>query len=466
MLKGTTMNTDYKIKVEHVSKCFKMYNTPMDKMKEAFSLSGKCRHTEFYAITDLSFSVSSGEILGIMGRNGSGKSTLLKLITGIYEPSGGQIMITGKVSSLLELGTGFNMEYTGVENIYFYVTLMGFTREQMEEKFNSIIDFAEIGDYVYQPVKTYSSGMFARLAFSCAVNVEPDILIVDEILSVGDMRFQAKCFNKFKEFKDKGVTILYVGHDVATMRTFCDTAMWINKGRMVDIGDPTFISAKYTEFMYLDEMTEFTDYRLLGHESEPADTENACDGENDGDVRNAGDVKIQESENREIPKSRLEEPIAAERKIKDGLFPDCIAHWGYRTGIVKSVRLCNKKGEEISYFSAEDIIKISISFDVDDDIDIEFFSIAVSIKNTEGTDLIVKTTFDEDMKLHAGKKQEISFELMPGLANGDYYLVVAVENRENASIAYYEYIEGACFFKAYTSRKIFGVYDVAVKIMY
>ena len=274
MLKGTTMNTDYKIKVEHVSKCFKMYNTPMDKMKEAFSLSGKCRHTEFYAITDLSFSVSSGEILGIMGRNGSGKSTLLKLITGIYEPSGGQIMITGKVSSLLELGTGFNMEYTGVENIYFYGTLMGFTREQMEEKFNSIIDFAEIGDYVYQPVKTYSSGMFARLAFSCAVNVEPDILIVDEILSVGDMRFQAKCFNKFKEFKDKGVTILYVGHDVATMRTFCDTAMWINKGRMVDIGDPTFISAKYTEFMYLDEMTEFTDYRLLGHESEPADTEN------------------------------------------------------------------------------------------------------------------------------------------------------------------------------------------------
>ena len=231
MLKGTTMNTDYKIKVEHVSKCFKMYNTPMDKMKEAFSLSGKCRHTEFYAITDLSFSVSSGEILGIMGRNGSGKSTLLKLITGIYEPSGGQIMITGKVSSLLELGTGFNMEYTGVENIYFYGTLMGFTREQMEEKFNSIIDFAEIGDYVYQPVKTYSSGMFARLAFSCAVNVEPDILIVDEILSVGDMRFQAKCFNKFKEFKDKGVTILYVGHDVATMRTFCDTAMWINKGK-------------------------------------------------------------------------------------------------------------------------------------------------------------------------------------------------------------------------------------------
>ena len=142
-----------------------------------------------------------------MGRNGSGKSTLLKMITGIYEPTSGSITISGKVSSLLELGTGFNMEYSGIENIFFYGTLMGFTRGQMEEKLQDIIDFAEIGDYVYQPVKTYSSGMFARLAFSCAINVEPDILIVDEILSVGDMRFQAKCFNKFKEFREKGVTI-------------------------------------------------------------------------------------------------------------------------------------------------------------------------------------------------------------------------------------------------------------------
>ena len=204
------MDSEYKIQVSNISKAFKMYNTPMDKMREALSISGRILHTDFYAVTDLSFSVKKGEILGIMGRNGSGKSTLLKMITGIYEPSKGEIEVSGKISSLLELGMGFNMEYTGIENIYFYGTLMGFTRSQMEKKIQEIIDFAEIGDYVYQPVKTYSSGMFARLAFSCAVNVEPDILIVDEILSVGDMRFQAKCFNKFKEFKEKGVTILYV----------------------------------------------------------------------------------------------------------------------------------------------------------------------------------------------------------------------------------------------------------------
>ena len=173
------MDLNDKIQVNHISKVFKMYDSPMDKMKEAFSISGKIRHIDFYAITDLSFHVKKGEILGIMGRNGSGKSTLLKMITGIYEPTSGSITISGKVSSLLELGTGFNMEYSGIENIFFYGTLMGFTRGQMEEKLQDIIDFAEIGDYVYQPVKTYSSGMFARLAFSCAINVEPDILIVD-----------------------------------------------------------------------------------------------------------------------------------------------------------------------------------------------------------------------------------------------------------------------------------------------
>ena len=220
-----------KIVVRHLSKTFDMYNSPMDKLKEALSPSGKVRHTEFHALTDMSFEVKKGEILGIMGRNGAGKSTLLKIITGILEPTSGSVEVSGRISSLLELGTGFNMEYTGIQNIYFYGTLMGFTKKQMDQKLDDIIKFAEIGDYIDQVVKTYSSGMFARLAFSCAINVEPEILIVDEILSVGDMRFQAKCFNKFKEFKEQGVTILYVGHDVGMMRTFCDRCMWINNGR-------------------------------------------------------------------------------------------------------------------------------------------------------------------------------------------------------------------------------------------
>lgn len=428
---------DYKIQVEHASKAFKMYNTPMDKMKEALSITGKVRHTVFYAVRDLSFHVKQGEILGIMGRNGSGKSTLLKMITGIYEPTEGKIDVSGKISSLLELGTGFNMEYTGIENIFFYGTLMGFNRGQMEEKLQRIIDFAEIGDYVYQPVKTYSSGMFARLAFSCAINVEPEILIVDEILSVGDMRFQAKCFNKFKEFKEKNVTILYVGHDVGMMRTFCDRAMWINKGRLVDIGDPTFISAKYTEFMYLDDITEFTDYKLMEDKQEQAAESNGA-----------------------------AEPEKAPDKIKNSLFPDSITHWGTDTGMVRSAAILDKAGKPQTVFGADDIMKVVIGLDIKEQVNIGKFSVAFSIKNKEGTDIIVKTTYDEQITLKTGKDQKIVFEFTPRLSNGDYYLVVALEDRENREISYYEYIEGAVYFKMYSEKKIFGVYDVDSKILY
>lgn len=443
------MDLEYKIKVEHVSKAFKMYNSPMDKLKEALSPSGRVRHTDFYAISDMSFSVKPGEIMGIMGRNGSGKSTLLKMITGIYEPTDGKITVSGKISSLLELGTGFNMEYTGIENIFFYGTLMGFSRIQMEAKLQEIIDFAEIGDYIYQPVKTYSSGMFARLAFSCAINVEPDILIVDEILSVGDMRFQAKCFNKFKDFKKKGVTILYVGHDVGMMRSFCDTAMWINKGKLVDIGDPTFISAKYTEFMYKDVITDFTDYKMVST-SEP-------------------ETEIKENETVEeqiVEEIAPMEPHKEDMKIANSLFPDSIAHWGTCTGMVLSVFILDKDGKKSNLFDAGDPIKVIINFDVDEKINTECFSVAFSIKNTEGTDLIVKTTYDEEIEIHPGKNQIISFEINPRLRNGDYYLVVALEDRTNTAISYYEYIEGAVFFKMYSAKKIFGVFDVESRVKY
>lgn len=215
------MNTNKKIIVENITKVYNMYNTPKDRLIEAF-LPKKKLHTEFYALKNVSFDVAEGEIIGIMGRNGAGKSTLLKIITGVLQPTSGKVTVSGRISSLLELGAGFNYEYTGLENIYFYGTIMGLTKQEIASRVDAIIAFAEIGDYIYQPVKTYSSGMFARLAFSCAINVDPEILIVDEILSVGDLRFQSKCFKKFKEFQQKGVTVLYVGHDIATMRSFCD----------------------------------------------------------------------------------------------------------------------------------------------------------------------------------------------------------------------------------------------------
>ena len=426
------------IVVEHLSKSFNMYNSPTDKLLEALSISHKVRHTEFHALTDINFEVEKGEIVGIVGRNGAGKSTLLKLITGILEPSSGKVTSSTRISSLLELGTGFNMEYTGRDNIYFYGTLMGFSKTQMDMKIDDIIAFAEIGDYIDQVVKTYSSGMFARLAFSCAINVEPEILIVDEILSVGDMRFQAKCFNKFREFKKQGVTILYVGHDVGLMRTFCDRCIWLDKGKMVADGEPTYITAQFTEFMYLDNIEEFTTYKKF---VEVPTEEDALNEEDDGQVN----IKSKVSENT--------------------IFKDCLAHWGTDVGLITKVQMIGADGKAQGCFGPDEKIKICIEFSDSENINYEYMSVAFSIKNKEGTDLCVKTTYDNDILLEKKDNHRVVFETTLMLAKGEYYLVVAIENRENVNPTYYEYVEGARFFKIYSEKKIFGIYDVDAKII-
>lgn len=218
------------IQVEHISKKYNLYARPQDRFKEAVGFGNKSFHSDFYALNDISFDVRRGETVGIIGTNGSGKSTLLKIITGVLKPTTGSAKVAGRVSALLELGAGFNQEYTGLENIYLNGRMMGYSRNQMEERVEAIIDFAEIGDFIHQPVKTYSSGMFARLAFAVAINVEPDILIVDEALSVGDLFFQNKCFKKFEELKEKNVTILFVSHDISSIRQMCSRVLWIEKG--------------------------------------------------------------------------------------------------------------------------------------------------------------------------------------------------------------------------------------------
>ena len=227
---------DIAIKVENLNKIYKLYNKSIDRMKEALSLSKKKYSRDHYALKNISFKIKSGETVGIIGTNGSGKSTLLKIITGVLTQTSGSVQVNGKISALLELGAGFNPEYTGIENIYLNGTMMGYSKEEMDNKVDSIIEFADIGDFINQPVKTYSSGMFARLAFAVAINVEPDILIVDEALSVGDLRFQQKCFREIEKFK-KDKTVLIVSHDISTINKICNKAMWINTGKNMIYGD-------------------------------------------------------------------------------------------------------------------------------------------------------------------------------------------------------------------------------------
>ncbi|MBY0245716.1 MAG: ABC transporter ATP-binding protein [Sphingobacteriaceae bacterium] len=239
------MNKDIAIKVENLSKVYKLYNAPIDRMKEALHPRKKSYHKEFYALNDLNFEIKKGQTVGIIGKNGSGKSTLLKIITGVLTPTTGKVTVNGRISALLELGAGFNPEYTGMENIYFQGNLMGFERAEMEAKVQEILDFADIGDFIHQPVKNYSSGMFARLAFAVAINVEPEVLIVDEALSVGDMAFQAKCGLRMQQLKDIGTTILFVSHSIATIRALCSKALYLNAGNKVDFGDVKKVCQKY-----------------------------------------------------------------------------------------------------------------------------------------------------------------------------------------------------------------------------
>ncbi len=226
------------IKVTNVSKIYKLYDTPAARLKDALGLSKKQAYREHAALHDITLEIKKGETVGIIGTNGSGKSTLLKIITGVISQSRGEVEVAGRISALLELGAGFNQEYTGIENVYLQGTMMGFTREEIQGKMEAILEFADIGDFVHQPVKTYSSGMFVRLAFAVAINIEPEILIVDEALSVGDVFFQSKCYRKFEEFKEMGKTILFVSHDLSSITKYCDRAILLNKGVKVMEGTP------------------------------------------------------------------------------------------------------------------------------------------------------------------------------------------------------------------------------------
>lgn len=225
------------IEVKDVTKIYRLYDKPIDRLKESLSLTHKSRHKDFFALNGLSFTVKKGETVGIIGTNGSGKSTILKIITGVLTPTTGTVAVEGKISALLELGAGFNMDYTGIENIYMNGTMMGYTKKEMDDKLQEILDFADIGDFVYQPVKTYSSGMFVRLAFALAINVEPELLIVDEALSVGDVFFQAKCYRRMEEIRKSGTTILMVTHDMGSIIKYCDKVVLLNKGEFIAEGN-------------------------------------------------------------------------------------------------------------------------------------------------------------------------------------------------------------------------------------
>ncbi len=399
------------IEVKNLTKVYKMYKNPAERVKEAMfpkRYSQKIR--DFYALKDVSFSIEKGETVGIIGKNGSGKSTLLKILTGVINETSGKKVVDGTVSALLELGTGFNAEYSGIENIYLNGMIMGIPREKMKDKVEEICEFAEIGEFINQPVKNYSSGMFVRLAFAVAINTDPEILIVDEALAVGDYRFQAKCYNKFEELKEKGKTILFVSHDIDAVRKFCTRAIWIDNGRIVMDGDVNSVSSKYMEFITSNE----TDAMAV------------------------------------INNQKREKEMVVEKEF------DPINRFGTDIGAVKNVRVF-KGGEETEIFNTGDEITVEVVVDIPEGANLETTGLAISLKDKSGTDLVVFALHDYDMRFKTTGRNMVTFKFSAALNCGEYTLTTGLEHRDSLPISYFDYIEGSAYIKVLTDREYFGI---------
>jgi ABC-type polysaccharide/polyol phosphate transport system ATPase subunit len=410
------MNDDVVISVNCVSKEYKLYENKLSRLKEAISFSKKCYHKEFLALKNVSFDIKKGETIGLIGKNGSGKSTLLKILSGIIKPTTGNIKINGKVSALLELGAGFNPEYTGLENIYLSGAILGFSKKEIDAKLDQIINFADIGDFIYHPVKLYSSGMFVRLAYAFQACIDPEILIVDEALAVGDTAFALKCMNHMKKLVEKGVTVILVTHDVQAIRSFCSRVIWLQNGEVKNIGNPNEVTSLYVKSLFLDEKNEITSVK--------------------------GTSKV---------------PVIDEQK-KDW---SKLIRWGNSKILIQDFSIKNQNNEVTDVLEWGEKIKISFIAEIlSEDIDPESIGYAFSFRNKHGLDLIVSTTFDEGYKfqnVQKGTKTIVEFELENILTPGDYSLVLSAEDRSGANPQYFDFIENAVIFKVLGNKRFFSL---------
>ncbi|WP_208452038.1 ABC transporter ATP-binding protein [Burkholderia gladioli] len=428
------------ISVESVGKCYHIYDRPSDRLKQMLWFGRRRYFREFWAVHDVSFTIGRGETVGIIGRNGSGKSTLLQMICGTVAPTNGSVRASGRVAALLELGAGFNPEFTGRENVLLNASILGFPVEEMRERMDNVIAFAELEEFIDQPVKTYSSGMFARLAFSIAINVEPDILVIDEALAVGDARFVAKCMRRIQDIKAKGVTILFVSHDVASVRTLCERAIWIDKGRLVNAGDVFPVTGRYMEFLFRDESIS-ADSAVDAAKNLPA-----------AHLPSAGEsVALSEDE------ARVEQPSDFHVELRP------VTHWGSHKGLILSAAVCDAVGVRRDVHKLNSDIEVRIDVRIPTSISRDHLSVAISIKDLKGTDLIVSTTRDYGMKLPDAESFNVTFGMKNSLVTGKYLLVAAVENREYRDIHYFEYIEGAHYFSSLADEHIFGIFQPSIQ---
>lgn len=409
--------SEFAIQVKHLDKMYKLYNKPSDRLRETLGFKVPVR--EHYALRDVNFQVERGETVGIIGTNGSGKSTILKIITGVLNPTAGEVKVDGRISALLELGAGFNLEYTGIENVYLNGTMMGFSKEEVDARLQDILDFADIGDFVYQPVKSYSSGMFVRLAFAVAINIDPEILIVDEALSVGDVFFQAKCYRKFEEFKKMGKTILFVSHDLSSISRYCDRVILLNKGVKLEEGSPKQMVDMYKQL-------------LVGQD--PAKAE-----EKKEEQKESWSQQFQVNPNMLEYGTKLAEIVDF--------------------AVLDDKDRCTNTIEKSSSFRIR--MKVVFHQDIQEPI------IAYTFKDIKGTEITgTNTLFEKKSVEHsqAGDSCTVTFEQEMFLQGGEYLLSFGCTGYKDGEFTVFHRLYDACNITVVSNKNTVGFYDMNSKV--
>jgi lipopolysaccharide transport system ATP-binding protein len=434
------MSEELAISLRGVSKCFKRYDRPVDRLKELL-IPGKSRAQEFWALRDIDLDVPKGQTLGIVGRNGSGKSTLLQIIAGTLTPTTGTVQVNGRVSALLELGSGFNPEFTGRQNVFFNGQLLGLTKGEVEERFDEIAAFADIGDFIDQPVKTYSSGMFVRLAFAVAINVSPDVLIVDEALAVGDARFQQRCMSRINQLRQAGVSILFVSHDSQAIQSLCSYAYLLDRGEILNQGSAVSVMSFYLAFMTVDfDLNELNKIRTSNFKN------------SDNKTRNLAETSILSEDNTHNSKSQTMQQNEIE-----------FQYFRHGDGSARITYLCiedeNNQVIDFGYLGQSVKVIINVSFLRD----IDTHLVGLILRDRLGVDIIAINTFQENIDpgmVFQGDQLIYEFTLPLNIKPGTYSLCPSVAY-DQYTLPWMDWIENYCIFKVIDpkpDRLVFGIY--------
>lgn len=432
------------IQVKNVTKIYRLYEKPIDRLKESLFPGGKCLHRDFYALKDITFDVKKGESVGIIGVNGSGKSTILKIITGVLTPTDGEVTVNGKVSALLELGAGFNMEYTGRENVYMNGTMMGFSKAEMDEKLPEILEFADIGEFIDQPVKNYSSGMFVRLAFALAINVEPEILIVDEALSVGDVFFQAKCYHRMDELRRNGTTILMVTHDMSSVLKYCDRTIVLHKGKKISEGKPGEMVDLYKKILagQMDLVDE-----MLAEKNGGAAGKAAAEKDADGTAAGTG------------AQVSTEKNASALMREKMNVNPN-VNEYGNGKAHIVDFGMTDEKGKLTSLVLKGEAFTIKERIRFSEKVESPIFTF--TIKDKKGNELTGTNTLFEGKETgtaQAGDEYEVSFTQRMDLQGGEYLVSMSCTGFEKGVHTVYHRLYDLLNLTVISNKNTVGVYD-------